>query len=422
MPRNGAGIFTLVAGNPVVGNTTITSTVQNSTESDIAAQITNSVAADGQTTMSGNLKMGTTNRVTGMADGVADTDAVALGQANDIADAAAAAAVAGGSQLSAAIINGRINVTADGTNALIVSILTYNNTDPGALTPAYIPILRASTASSGGVQVASIFAANSVTVTPGSTLGAASGVPFRIWIVLFNDSTYRLGVINCRSGVNIYQLKGWGLASSTAEGGGGAADSAQVFYTGTAVTAKPFVILGYAAWESGLVTAGTWTAPTRVQNYMQGLALPGDTVQTIFNESGAVATGTTVIPNDDTIPQSAEGDQYFTQAVVPSSAANILRISAEAMLANSAAAGSLTLALFDGNADAISVASTTISTSGQYGISLKHNALTGQSTSKTFSLRAGDSSAGTTTLNGAAGARRFGGVANSFMNIEEVMA
>ncbi len=50
------------------------------TEMDgVASELTNSVAADGQTTMTGNLKMGGF-KVTGMANGAASTDAVTLSQ------------------------------------------------------------------------------------------------------------------------------------------------------------------------------------------------------------------------------------------------------------------------------------------------------------------------------------------------------
>jgi len=54
MSRNGSGTYTLPAGNPVVTGTAITSSWANTTLSDIAAGLTQSVAADGQTPMTGN--------------------------------------------------------------------------------------------------------------------------------------------------------------------------------------------------------------------------------------------------------------------------------------------------------------------------------------------------------------------------------
>ena len=58
MARNGSGTYNLPAGNPVTTGTTISSTWANGTLSDMATALTGSIAADGQTTASGNLPMG----------------------------------------------------------------------------------------------------------------------------------------------------------------------------------------------------------------------------------------------------------------------------------------------------------------------------------------------------------------------------
>jgi hypothetical protein len=55
MSRNGSGTYQLPAGNPVVTATTISSTWANTTLTDIATALTNSVAADGQTPITGAL-------------------------------------------------------------------------------------------------------------------------------------------------------------------------------------------------------------------------------------------------------------------------------------------------------------------------------------------------------------------------------
>ena len=80
MSRNGSGIYNLPTGNPVVTGTTITSNWGNTTMSDIATALTGSVAADGQTPITGNLQMGN-NKITGMANGSALTDAATVAQA-----------------------------------------------------------------------------------------------------------------------------------------------------------------------------------------------------------------------------------------------------------------------------------------------------------------------------------------------------
>jgi hypothetical protein len=77
MSRNGSGTYTLPAGNPVVTGTTITSSWANTSLSDIAAALTQSVAADGQTPMTGALNM-TNNLIENVADATASGDAVSL--------------------------------------------------------------------------------------------------------------------------------------------------------------------------------------------------------------------------------------------------------------------------------------------------------------------------------------------------------
>ena len=59
MSRNGSGTYNLPAGNPVVTGTTISSVWANSTLSDMANALTQSVATDGQSPMTGALNMST---------------------------------------------------------------------------------------------------------------------------------------------------------------------------------------------------------------------------------------------------------------------------------------------------------------------------------------------------------------------------
>ena len=56
MARDGSGTFNLAAGNPVTTGTQITATWGNTTLADIASALTGSVAADGQTPITGPLK------------------------------------------------------------------------------------------------------------------------------------------------------------------------------------------------------------------------------------------------------------------------------------------------------------------------------------------------------------------------------
>ena len=71
--RNGAGTYILPAGNPVVTNTTVSSTWANTTLSDIGAALTQSLSNDGQTPVVANLPMATFKH-TNVAPGYALTD------------------------------------------------------------------------------------------------------------------------------------------------------------------------------------------------------------------------------------------------------------------------------------------------------------------------------------------------------------
>jgi hypothetical protein len=62
MSRNGTGTYSLPAGNPVVTGTTIASNWANTTLTDIATALTNSISADGQTPITGAL-VGSTDTV-----------------------------------------------------------------------------------------------------------------------------------------------------------------------------------------------------------------------------------------------------------------------------------------------------------------------------------------------------------------------
>jgi hypothetical protein len=79
MSRNGSGTYSLPAGNPVVTNTTISSTWANNTLTDLATAMTGSIAADGQTTITGNLQMNS-NKLTGLAVGSTTGDSVEYSQ------------------------------------------------------------------------------------------------------------------------------------------------------------------------------------------------------------------------------------------------------------------------------------------------------------------------------------------------------
>lgn len=311
-------------------------------------------------------------------------------------------------------------------SALTIALKGIDGNDPSASNPVYIPF-RNVTPGTGTPSVIAIVAAMSLVISSGSTMGFANGVAGRIWVVAFNDAgTVRIGAINCRSGTDaagytIYPLTNFGIASSTAEGGAGAADSAQVFYTGTAVTSKAFTVLGYVDLTEA--TAGTWaTAQSLTQVFGPGVKLPGDTMQPRISQDGVTASTTTVLPVDNTIPQSGEGAEFMTLAVTPVASANLLRVRHNGVYSSSGTSG-FGCALFrDAAADAISSAVGGFNAANQtQTLSIDKTLLAAAVTSTTFRIRAGGS-AGTFRFNAFGAAQVFGGVAGSMLSVEEIVA
>ena len=150
---------------------------------------------------------------------------------------------------------------------------------------------------------------------------------------------------------------------------------------------------------------------------------PGDVVQEVSSQSGEVAIGTTTIPDDDTIPQNTEGNQYFSVAMTPTSASNVLERSAQLFVTHSSFQRQV-LALFkDSTASAVAAARIFSGTSNvTRPISIWHLQLAGTASSTTTNLRCGNSVAGTTTVNGQAGARLLGGALASYLCKKEIMA
>lgn len=311
-----------------------------------------------------------------------------------------------------------------GSNILTIAIKTQAGLDPTTDNPVRIPF-RNVTPASGDFTVIDVTAATSLAVTAGSTLGTSSAVACKLWVVAFNDgSTLRLGVINCLSSLNIYPLGQFPVASSTAEGAAGGADTAHVFYTGTAVTSKAYTILGYLSFESGQSTAGNWSvAPTRVEIFGPHTPLPGTAIQTPINASGAVATTTTAVPNDDTIPQNTEGGELLTRAITPTSAAHVLRIEAVLNIAHSASVAVTGALLQDSVTNALAAGGVFSDGVGNiYQIVISHRMLAATSSSTTFKVRAGGTTGATLTFNGSAGGRLLGGVLGSFLQVTELAA
>lgn len=120
MPRDGlTGGYSLPAGNPYVNGTIIDETVVNATLSDIGTALSNSIAKDGQTTVTANIPMGG-NKLTNVAAGSAANQNPIISQIQD------------GSLLTLGSVSGTDTIT----GALTPAIVAYTARMLVTFTPA----------------------------------------------------------------------------------------------------------------------------------------------------------------------------------------------------------------------------------------------------------------------------------------------
>jgi hypothetical protein len=182
---------------------------------------------------------------------------------------------------------------------------------------------RSTSLTSGTVTTVTGTPANLV-ISSGSTLGTIAATQSRIIVIALNNAgTIELAAVNISGGNDLTETT---LISTTAEGGAGAADSANVVYSTTARTNLAYRVIGYV--ESTQATAGTWaTAPSTIQGY-GGQALAalssigyGQTWQTVTRASGTTYYNTTGKPIS----------VYFVFSAAGSSAALALSINGYAI-------------------------------------------------------------------------------------------
>jgi hypothetical protein len=315
-------------------------------------------------------------------------------------------------------------------NALTISVKGSDGNEPSPTNPVRIAF-RNTTASAGDFSVAAVTAPLSLVISSGSTLGMTVGIPARIWVVAFNDAgTVRLGVIRCISfgtdAKSIYPLGQFPIASSVAEGGVGGATSALTFYTGVAVASKPYTVLGYFSYETALATPGTWNAlPGRAQLFGPGVPLPGTLIQLARQQFASVGIGTGIIASSDAVPQNTDGDLIGALGITftPTSGCNVAEAEASANCASNSASSIITLAIFDTtsvSAKAV-VARASSGANKIFNMKLRFSGTWLGTAALPVSLRIGADIASTTTLNGAAGARLYGGVLYSYLELRELM-
>jgi hypothetical protein len=146
-------------------------------------------------------------------------------------------------------------------------------------------------------------------------------------------------------------------------------------------------------------------------------------VQRVSTTSTSAATGTTVMPVDDSIPQNTEGIEWMTIAITPTNSNNKLVIKSVAHQSHTTTDAFRILALFkdtDPDALAVGVSNTYREAASMAQTELRHEMVAGTTSEITFKIRGGCPSAGTMTFNGISGTRRFGGTLASYITVEEI--
>ena len=185
----------------------------------------------------------------------------------------------------------------------------------------------------------------------------------------------------------------------------------------TASTGSGNVVLSASPTLTGTVTAAALTLTTPLP-----VASGGSVIKQIVNaQYTAVASGTTAMPYDDTIPQNTEGNEFMTLAITPTSATSKLKIDVAVNWAGRSTVRT-TFALFqDSTADAIAAFTHQTSANEVMTTSFSHTMTSGTTSATTIKLRYGGTS-GTVTMNGVLEVRKNGGVGASSITITEYTA
>lgn len=234
MPFNGSGTYAAPASswNPGVDGSPATTADFNALLTDLETGLSNAVTRDGQSPATANIPMGS-NRITGLAYGTAITDAANVAQtlSPNPRNVGLAFAVA--------------------SNALTISLKGTDGNDPSATNPVVIPF-RSATAATGTHSVVNVAAAMTVTISSGSTVGSTGAVAQDIFVYALNNA----GTVELAFSATDFTDSF--IASTTAEGGAGAADSATVLYSTTARSNVSISKIG--RFTHTQATAGLWAA------------------------------------------------------------------------------------------------------------------------------------------------------------------
>lgn len=180
---------------------------------------------------------------------------------------------------------------------------------------------------------------------------------------------------------------------------------------------------GAAIATSKLATDGGITAGMLGSGVVSNAKVAdGFPVQVAYAELATSSTTSTVIPLDNTIPQSGEGAEILTVSITPKSSTNYLVVEFSVMLITSSSTYGSVAALFrDSGADAIGVAMGGSESTTPATVSFKQRVAASSTSATTFKLRVGPSAAGTVRWNGS-GSNQFSTTPKASITVTEYKA
>ena len=157
-------------------------------------------------------------------------------------------------------------------------------------------------------------------------------------------------------------------------------------------------------------------------------ATAGGLVQAVHTQSGAVSTGSTALPLDDTIPVDNEGVEFsgLDTTITPTNSSNKLLIEVNVNVAANGPSYIGVVLFQDGVGDgAVSAVAGQVQYQSESGVSnqiyLSYEMVAGTTSATTFHVRSGTPGGNSMTFNGTGGTTRlYGGVMASTMRISEI--
>ncbi len=474
MPFNGSGTFTrdYVWVNDKIAGTPITASRVDDDSDDFASGLSSVITKDGQTLLTANIPFANF-KITGLGNGSARNDSIALGQVQDnqflylgttsgsadaytLAPSPAITAYATTQQFTVKISATNLTTTpylqissiANPTTTAVIKKLSATKTEIAVeasdllangiykfqrnsandawivLNPSKPKDLLATSTSQGIVYLP-----NPVSFT-NNTTDANNDMDFTQGVISYDD-----GSGQSISSLSLTKRLDANFVEGTDAGGLDTSTKANsTWYQIFAITKNDTGVVDFiysASRTSPTIPSGwtrrAWLGAIRTnasgnidQTYFARRTAFG---QVVSFQTGEYSSGTGTIPNDDTIPQITEGSKFMELLINPLNSSSKIEISGQAFLYNSTEGSWRAIsALFKGS-DVNSIATAEgVNNAGSFVVVMPFFASTnsGTTNSITFQFRAGTESSSTTYFNGNA-ARRYGGSFSSFLTIKEYL-